>query len=95
MQVLSAEEREIIGVACVIAGDQTFEDVRYRVRVVEKDGKRRLTGGIIDAAPGVVAAIHASGEAAIELGSVLGWFWFVVTDVPCGTIALTGWIKKG
>ena len=48
----------------------------------------------IEAAPGIISALYDAGESAIELGSVLGWFGFVVTDVPRAEIKLTGWINR-
>ena len=53
----------------------------------------RLVGGTIEAAPGIVSALYDAGESAIELGNVLGWFGFVVTDVHRGEIKMTGRIK--
>ena len=84
---------EITGIARIVAGARTFTGVRYRIGVVETNGKRRLVGGTIEATPAVISALHDLGECAIELGSVLGWFGFVVTDVHRGEIKLTGWIK--
>jgi hypothetical protein len=84
---------EITGVARVVAGHNTFGGVRYRIGVVETNRKRGLVGGTIEAAPKVISALHDVGECAIELGSVLGWFGFVVTDVYRGEIKLTGWIN--
>ena len=71
-----------------------LRDVRYRISVVEKNRKRGLIGGTIEAAPNVVAALHDVGECAIELGNVLGWFGFVVTDTNRGEIKLTGWLRN-
>ena len=84
---------EITGIARIVAGDQTFKAIRFRIGVVETHGKRALVGGTIEATPAVISALHDLGECAIELGSVLGWFGFVVTDVLRGEIKLTGWIK--
>lgn len=85
---------EITGIARVIAGDQTFEGVRYRIGVVETNHRRGLVGGTIEAAPGIISALYDAGESAIELGSVLGWFGFVVTDIQRGEIKMTGWINE-
>ena len=54
-----------------------------------------MTGGTIEATPAVISTLHDVGECAIELGSVLGWFKFIVTDVSHREIKLTGWIKAG
>jgi hypothetical protein len=81
---------EIVGVSRVVAGYQTFEGVRYRIRVVETNRKRGLVGGTIEAAPDVVSAIYDFGEAAIELAGALGWFAFVVTNVVRGEITMMG-----
>jgi hypothetical protein len=85
---------EITGIARVIAGDQTFVGVRYRIGVVETNRRRGLVGGTIEAAPGIISALYDAGESAIELGSVLGWFGFVVTDIHRGEIKMTGWINE-
>jgi hypothetical protein len=60
--------------------------------VVETSGRRRPVDGSIEAAPGIISALYDAGESVIELGSVLGWFGFVVTDAHLGEIKLTGWI---
>ena len=85
---------EITGIARIMAGNQTFKGIRFRIGIVETKGKRALVGGTIEAAPGIISALYDAGESAIELGSVLGWFGFVVTDVPRGEIKLTGWINR-
>jgi hypothetical protein len=85
---------EITGIARIVAGNQTFKGIRFRIGVVETHRKRALVGGTIEAAPGIISALYDAGESAIELGSVLGWFGFVVTDVPRGEIKLTGWINR-
>ena len=56
--------------------------------------RRRLIGGTIEAAPEIISALFDAGESAIELGNVLGWFGFVVTDVHRAEIKLTGWIDR-
>ena len=81
---------EITGIARVLAGYETFDDVRYRIRIVEANRKRGLVGGSIQAAPGVVSALYEVDEAAIELPGELGWFAFAVTDVFRGEIRITG-----
>jgi len=85
---------EITGVGRVVARYETFGEIRFRIDVVEKNRKRGLVGGTIEAAPGVISALHDVGECAIELGSVLGWFGFVVTNVPRGENKLTGWLRN-
>ena len=85
---------EITGIARIIAGVRTFTGIRYRIGIAETNRKRRLVGGTIEAAPAVISALRRAGESAIELGSVLGWFGFVVTDVRRGEIKLTGWINR-
>lgn len=87
------EARQITGTARIIAGMETFTNVPYRVDVIEANGRRSMTRGAIEVAPAVISTLHDIGECAIELGSVLGWFRFVVTDVPSREIKLTGWIK--
>jgi len=84
---------DITGVARIIAGAETFTNVRYRIGVVETHGKRKMVGGTIEVTPAIISTLHDTGECAIEFGSVLGWFGFVVTDVHRGEIKLTGWIK--
>ena len=84
---------EITGVARVVAGYETFEDIRYRIRIVERNRKRGLVDGMIEAPPAVMSALHDTGECAIELPGELGWFTFVVTDVPRGAIKLIGRAK--
>jgi hypothetical protein len=84
---------EIRGVARIIAGGKTFTGVRYRIGIVETNGKRSMVRGTIEVAPAVIATLYGLGESVIELGNVLGWFGFVVTDVRRGEIKLTGWIK--
>ena len=84
---------EITGVARVIAGYETFQDVHYRIRIVEANRKRSLVDGIIEAPPAVISALHDGGECAIDLPGELGWFTFVVTDVPRGAIKLIGRAK--
>jgi hypothetical protein len=81
---------EITGVARVIAGDQSFEGIRYRIAVVEKGNRRNLVEGTIEADPAVMSALHDAGDAAIELAGSLGWFEFVVTDVHLGRIKIVG-----
>ena len=84
---------EINGTGRVIAGqDALFEGVRYRIAVVEQPGRRSILQGSIEAEPGVLSALAELGEAAIDLGS-LGWFGFYVIDVRCGAIKLTGPIR--
>ena len=83
---------EITGIARIIARNQTLEGIRYRIRIVETSGRRRPVDGTIEAAPGIISALHDAGESVIELGSVLGWFGFVVPDAHRGEIKLTGWI---
>ena len=82
-----------MGIARIIAGNQTFKGIRSRIGLVEAHHKRAVVGGTIEAAPGIISALYDAGESAIELGSMLGWFGFVVTDVPRGEIKLTGWIN--
>jgi len=84
---------EITGVARIVAGYETFQDVRYRIRIVERNRKRGLVDGMIEAPPAVISALHDTGECAIELPGELGWFTFVVTDVPRGAIKLIGRAK--
>ena len=84
---------DITGTARIIAGIKTFSGVRYRIGIVETKGKRSMVRGTIEATPAVISSLHDLGECAIELGSVLGWFGFVVTDVHRCEIKLTGWIK--
>ncbi len=84
---------DITGVARIIAGVHTFTNVPYRIGIAETKGRRRMSGGTIEVTPAVISALQASGECAIELGNVLGWFRFVVTDVPNREIKLTGWIN--
>jgi hypothetical protein len=83
---------EITGVARVVAGYETFQDVHYRIRIVERNRRRGLVDGMIEAPPAVISALHDTGECAIELPE-LGWFTFVVTDVPRGAIKLIGRAK--
>ncbi len=72
---------EIKGAARVIAGDDdTFSGVRYRISVVELQGRRSLLQGTIEAEPSVMPLISASS----------GWFGFYVTDEHRGTIRLMG-----
>ncbi len=85
--------QDITGTARIIAGLETFANVRYRIGMVEKYGKRSMVGGTIEVTPAVISTLDDTGECAIELGTVLGWFGFVVTDVHRGEIKLTGWIK--
>jgi hypothetical protein len=84
---------EITSVARVVAGYETFEDVRYRIRIVERNRKRGLVDGMIEAPPAVISALYDTGECAIELPGELGWFTFVVTDVRRGAIKLIGRAK--
>ena len=84
---------DITGVARIVAGVHTFTNVPYRIGIVETNGRRSMVGGTIELTPAVISALHDLGECTIELGSVLGWFGFVVTDVPHREIKLTGWIK--
>ena len=84
---------DITGTARIIAGAETYNNVPYRIGIVEKNGKRSIVGGTIEVTPAVISTLHDTGECAIELGSVLGWFGFVVTDVHRGEIKLTGWIR--
>jgi hypothetical protein len=90
-EVVSAAE--ITGVARVVAGYETFENVRYRIRIVETKRKRGLVDGMIEAPPAVISALHEAKECAIELPGELGWFTFVVTDVPRGAIKVIGRAK--
>jgi hypothetical protein len=84
---------EIKGTARVIAGDdETFSGVRYRISVVDLQGRRSLLQGTIEAGPDVLSALVKLGQAAIDLGD-LGWFGFYVTDEHRGTIRLMGPIK--
>lgn len=84
---------EIKGTARVIAGDdETFSGVRYRISVVDLQGRRSLLQGTIEAEPSVLSALVKLGQAAIDLGE-LGWFAFYVTDEHRGTIRLMGPIK--
>jgi hypothetical protein len=48
---------------------------------------------MIEAPPAVISALYDAGECAIELPGELGWFTFVVTDVPRGAIKLIGRAK--
>ena len=89
------EARQITGTARVIAGAEVYTNVRYRIGIAETKGRRSMTGGTIEVAPAVISTLHDIGECAIELGSVLGWFRFVVTDVPSREIKLTGWLNVG
>jgi hypothetical protein len=50
---------EVLGLR-VVAGELTFNKIRYRIRGVESGGKKRLTGGTIDARPEVLAAIQSN-----------------------------------
>jgi hypothetical protein len=84
---------EIKGTARVIAGDdETFSGVRYRISVVDLQGRRSLLQGTIEAEPSVLSALVKLGQAAIDLGD-LGWFGFYLVDEHRGTIRLTGPIK--
>jgi hypothetical protein len=56
---------EITGIARIIAGVRTFRGVRYRIGVVETNGKRGLVGGTIEAAPAVISALHAPSNSAV------------------------------
>jgi hypothetical protein len=85
--------QDIKGGARIIAGAETYTNVPYRIGIVEKHGKRSIVAGTIEVAPGVLIALRDKGECAIELGSVLGWFRFLVTDVHRGEIKLVGSIK--
>ena len=90
---MSEHASEIKGTGRVIAGqDALFRDVRYRIAVVEQRGRRRILEGTIEAEPSVLSALVELGEAAIDLGS-LGWFGFYLVDVHRGAIKLTGPIK--
>jgi hypothetical protein len=81
---------EIKGTTRVIAGeDATFLGVRYRISVVELQGRRSLLQGTLETEPSVLSALTKLGEAAIDLGD-LGWFGFYVTDEHRGTIRLIG-----
>jgi hypothetical protein len=90
--ILSATE--INGLARVVAGYETFQDISYRIRIAETNRKRGLVDGTIEAPPAVISALHGAGECAIDLPGELGWFTFVVTDVPRGAIKLIGRAKK-
>jgi hypothetical protein len=81
------ESREITGIARVVAGDQMFEGVRYRIAVVERRGRRTLTEGTIDAPPIVFSALHDALECAIELTGV-GWFEFALVEARRGKIEI-------
>jgi len=84
---------EIKGTGRVIAGqDALFDGVRYRIAVVEQHGRRSILEGTIEAEPSVLSVLVELGEAAIDLGS-LGWFGFYLVDVHRGAIKLTGPIK--
>ena len=84
---------EIKGTGRVVAGrDAIFDGVRYRIAVVEQRGRRSILEGTIEAEPSVLSALAELGEAAIDLGS-LGWFGFYLVDVHRGAIKLTGPIK--
>jgi type II secretory pathway predicted ATPase ExeA len=84
---------EIEGVTRVIAGeDALFEGVRYRIAAVQRGGRSSLIEGTIEADPHILSSLAEFGEAAIDLGS-LGWFRFFVVDVPRGAITLTGLIN--
>ncbi len=89
------EAGDITGTARIIAGAEMYKNVRYRIGIDETNGRRRMVGGTIEVTPAVISTLHDMGECAIELGSVLGWFRFVVTDVLYREIKLTGWIKAG
>jgi hypothetical protein len=90
---MPVEETEMTGVARVVAGYETFQNVGYRIRIVETKGKRGLVDGIIEARPAVISALHDTGECAIELPGGLGWFTFDVTNVPRGAVKLIGRTK--
>jgi hypothetical protein len=59
---------------------------------MEQRGRRSLLQGTIEAEPSVLSALAKLGEAAIDLGD-LGWFGFYVVDVHRGAIKLTGPIR--
>ena len=62
---------EIKGTARVIAGDdETFSGVRYRISVVDLQGRRSLLQGTIEAEPSVLSALVKLGQAAIDLGEL-------------------------
>jgi len=85
--------KDITGIARIIAGVDTYTDVPYRLGIVETNGRRGILRGTIEVTQAVISSLHDLGESTIELGSVLGWFKFIVTDVPRREIKLTGWIK--
>ena len=87
------DAQEITGVARIIAGAEMYTNVHYRIGIAETKGRRSMTGGTIEVTPAVISSLHDLGDCAIELGSVLGWFRFVVTDVHHREIKLTGWIN--
>ena len=87
--------QDITGTARIIAGVQVYKNVRYRIGIAETKGRRSMTGGTIEVTPAVISCLHDLGDCAIELGSVLGWFRFIVTDVPSREIELTGWLNIG
>jgi hypothetical protein len=90
---LGAEE--IAGLTRIVAGQQIFDGVSYRLRIVRENRKLRVVDGTIEAVPGVVRAIHDAGDVAIELTGELGWLAFVVLDVVQGAIKLIGRGKSG
>jgi hypothetical protein len=85
--------KDITGTARIIAGVETYTDVRYRLGIVETNGRRGILRGTIEVTQAVISSLHDLGECTIELGNVLGWFKFIVTDVPHREIMLTGWVK--
>jgi|SRR5665213_1219092 len=87
--------QNITGVARIIAGVETYTNVPYRIGIAETNGRRSMTGGTIEVTPAVISSLHDMGECAIELGNVLGWFRFIVTDVQHREIKLTGWLNVG
>jgi hypothetical protein len=86
---------EIKGTARIITGeDATFEDVRYRIALIEQGGRgrRSVLQGTIEAEPRVLLAIARLGESAIDLGD-LGCFGSHVIEHLLAATPTAHWLE--
>jgi len=80
----------IRGEGTVLAGERTFENVRYELEVIERNSRRTVNKGAIDASRDLRVSVRDAGGAYIELAGGLGWFGFEMTDVDGGGIQILG-----